>query len=67
MLLVPLHAEAAAAFEDLTRDGRDDTLSWQAREAWPNTFRRSWFIPAIELVQADRFLREAMRRFEALF
>lgn len=67
VLLVPLHAEAAAAFEDLTRDGRDDTLAWQAPEAWPNTFRRSWFIPAIELVQADRFRREAMRRFEALF
>ncbi len=67
VLLVPLHAEAAAAFEDLTRDGRDDTLSWQAPEAWPNTFRRSWFIPAIELVQADRFRRETMRRFDAIF
>ncbi len=67
VLLVPLHAEAAAAFEDLTRDGHDDTLSWQAPEAWPNTFRRSWFIPAIELVQADRFRREAMRRFDAIF
>lgn len=67
VLLVPLHAEAAAAFEDLTRDGRDDTLAWQAPEAWPNTFRRTWFIPAVELVQADRFRREAMRRFDALF
>lgn len=67
VLLVPLHAEAAAAFEDITRDGRDDTLAWQAPQAWPNTFRRTWFIPAIELVQADRFRREAMRRFDAVF
>lgn len=66
-LLVPLHAEAAAAFEDLTRSGLDDSLSWQAPEAWPNTFRRSWLVPAVELVQAERLRREAMRRFDDLF
>jgi Asp-tRNA(Asn)/Glu-tRNA(Gln) amidotransferase A subunit family amidase len=66
-LLVPLFAEAAAAFEDLTRDGLDDRLSWQADEAWPNTFRQAWFIPAIELVQSSRYRREAMRRMNAYF
>lgn len=59
-LLVPLLAEAAAAFEDLTRSGADDSLSWQADEAWPNTFRQAWFIPAIEFVQSSRLRRAAM-------
>ena len=66
-LLVPLFAEAAAAFEDLTRNDLDDRLAWQADEAWPNTFRRSWFIPAVELVQSSRYRREAMRRMAAWF
>ena len=66
-LLVPLFAEAAAAFEELTRKDLDDRLAWQADEAWPNTFRQAWFIPAIELVQASRRRREAMRRMAAWF
>jgi len=66
-LLIPLLAECAAAFEQLTRDGSDDSLSWQADEAWPNTFRRSWFIPAVELVQASRLRRRAMQAMHAWF
>ncbi|MHC4948975.1 MAG: amidase [Planctomycetota bacterium] len=60
-LLTILYAEAAAAFEELTRADLDDLLVWQDDEAWPNTFRQTWFIPAIELVQADRFRRRVMR------
>ena len=59
-LLIPLYAEAAAAFESLTRSDDDDLMTWQSPQAWPNTFRRSWFIPAIELVQADRVRRQVM-------
>jgi Asp-tRNA(Asn)/Glu-tRNA(Gln) amidotransferase A subunit family amidase len=59
-LLIPLFVEAAAAFESLTRTNRDDELSWQAPEAWPNTFRRTRLLPAIDLVQADRLRRRAM-------
>lgn len=54
-LLPILTCEAAAAFEDLTRSNQDDMLTWQAPEAWPNTFRQSWFVPANEVIQADRF------------
>jgi Asp-tRNA(Asn)/Glu-tRNA(Gln) amidotransferase A subunit family amidase len=61
VLLNVLLAEAAAAFEELTRSNRDDELKWQDPEAWPNTFRKSWFIPAIEVVQADRFRRRCMQ------
>jgi Asp-tRNA(Asn)/Glu-tRNA(Gln) amidotransferase A subunit family amidase len=56
-LVTLLVAEAAAAFEDLTRSGADDSLAWQDPEAWPNTFRAAWFVPAIEFVQAQRLRR----------
>ena len=66
-LLIPLMVEAAAAFEALTRSNRDDELSWQAPEAWPNTFRRMWLMPAINLVQADRLRRRAMEAASRFF
>lgn len=66
-LLIPLFAEAAASFESLTRSNRDDDLTWQAPEAWPNTFRKSWFIPAVELVQADRVRRQVMNGMADIF
>ncbi len=61
-LLIPLLAESAAAFEELTRSGRDDELVNQEDSAWPNTFRQSWLIPAVEHIQASRYRREAMEK-----
>jgi Asp-tRNA(Asn)/Glu-tRNA(Gln) amidotransferase A subunit family amidase len=49
-----LSAEAAAAFDDLTRSGRDSMLVRQIKNAWPNVFRASRFIPAVEYIQANR-------------
>ncbi len=49
-----LVAEAAAAFDELTRSNRDDLLVKQVRNAWPNVFRASRFIPAVEYIQANR-------------
>ena len=49
-----LTAEGAAAFDDLTRSGRDGQMVLQNRFAWPNTFRSSRFIPAVEYLQAQR-------------
>jgi Asp-tRNA(Asn)/Glu-tRNA(Gln) amidotransferase A subunit family amidase len=49
-----LSAEAAAAFDDLTRSGRDDLMVRQVKAAWPNVFRASRFIPAVEYLQANR-------------
>ncbi len=66
-LLIPLITEAAAAFEELTRGGGDDTLSWQADEAWPNSFRQAWFIPAVAAVQASRLRRRAMETMHQFF
>jgi Asp-tRNA(Asn)/Glu-tRNA(Gln) amidotransferase A subunit family amidase len=55
--------ESAAAFEPLTLDGRDDTLTWQADAAWPNTWRAARFEPAIGYVQAQRLRRRLMAEF----
>lgn len=49
-----LDAEAAAAFDDLTRSNRDDLLVAQDKYAWPNVFRAARFIPAVEYIQAQR-------------
>jgi Asp-tRNA(Asn)/Glu-tRNA(Gln) amidotransferase A subunit family amidase len=49
-----LSAEAAAAFDDITRDGRVNELSGQSPNDWPNTFRTSRFIPAVEYLRAQR-------------
>jgi len=49
-----LTAESAAAFDDLTRSGRDKLLTAQKDYDWPNTFRSARFIPAVEYIQAAR-------------
>ena len=53
-LSIILSAEAGAAFDDLTRSGKEDLLVRQIKDAWPNTFRLSRFIPAVEYIQANR-------------
>jgi Asp-tRNA(Asn)/Glu-tRNA(Gln) amidotransferase A subunit family amidase len=52
-----LFAEAAAAFEDLTLSHQVDELRVQTPDAWPNTFRQSRFLSAVDYVQADRLRR----------
>lgn len=49
-----LNAEAAAAFDELTRTDQDDLMVRQGRNAWPNVFRQARFIPAVEYIQANR-------------
>ncbi|MDH3198060.1 MAG: amidase [Candidatus Krumholzibacteria bacterium] len=58
-----LTVEAAAAFDELTRSGRDDLLVRQIKNAWPNVLRGARLVPAVEYVQANRIralLIEAM-------
>jgi Asp-tRNA(Asn)/Glu-tRNA(Gln) amidotransferase A subunit family amidase len=52
-----LFAESAAAFEEITLDHRVDELKAQVPDAWPNTFRQSRFLSAVDYVQADRLRR----------
>ena len=60
-----LTAEAGAAFDELTRSGRDDLLVRQNRGAWPTTFRRARMIPAVEYIQANRVRTMLMGEMEA--
>jgi Asp-tRNA(Asn)/Glu-tRNA(Gln) amidotransferase A subunit family amidase len=61
-----LSAEAATAFDDITRDGRVNQLSGQAPFDWPNTFRTSRFIPAVEYLRAQRARTLLMHEMEKL-
>jgi len=62
-----LTAEAAAAFDELTRSGRDKLLTAQGPDDWPNTFRSARFIPAVEYIQAARARRMAMDAVAKVF
>ncbi len=53
-----LFAESAAAFEELTLSHKVDELRVQTPDAWPNTFRQSRFISAVDFVQTDRMRRK---------
>jgi Asp-tRNA(Asn)/Glu-tRNA(Gln) amidotransferase A subunit family amidase len=52
-----LFAESAAAFEELTLNRQVDQLRMQVPDSWPNLFRQSRFLSAVDFVQADRFRR----------
>ena len=61
-----LTAESAAAFDELTRSNRDDQLARQMKDAWPNVFRVSRLIPAVEYLQASRIRTLAMQAMDKL-
>lgn len=60
-LFMILLAEAAASFDEITRTNSDDTMQWQADEAWPNSFRAARFITAIDYIQANRIRMKIMQ------
>ncbi len=62
-----LFAEAAAAFEELTLSGQDKTLKVQVPDAWPNLFRESRFLSAVDFVQADRLRRKVANEMTRVF
>jgi Asp-tRNA(Asn)/Glu-tRNA(Gln) amidotransferase A subunit family amidase len=66
-LNVILFAEGAAAFEDLTLSGHLNDLKVQVRDAWPNIFRQSRFLSAVDFVQADRLRRKVAQEMARLF
>ena len=62
-----LTAEAAAAFDELTRSDRDDLMVRQGKGAWPNTFRSGRMIPAVEYIQANRLRSRLIEQMDDLF
>jgi Asp-tRNA(Asn)/Glu-tRNA(Gln) amidotransferase A subunit family amidase len=61
-----LSAEAAASFDELTRSDRDKLLVQQGKFDWPNSFRTSRFIPAVDYVNANRLRSIAIQKWDEL-
>lgn len=57
-----LHVEAAASFDELTRDGVTEGLN-----SWPGIFHRGHFTSAVDYVRANRIRTLLIERLEALF
>ncbi len=66
-LQIILFAESAAAFEELTLSHQADELREQVPDAWPNTFRQSRFLSAVDFVQCDRFRRKVANEMARIF
>jgi Asp-tRNA(Asn)/Glu-tRNA(Gln) amidotransferase A subunit family amidase len=66
-LNIILFSEGAAAFEELTLSGATDKLKAQVPDAWPNLFRESRFLSAVDFVQADRFRRKVAQEMARVF
>lgn len=62
-----LFAEAAAAFDELVLTHKVDELKMQVPDAWPNVFRQSRFLSAVDFVQTDRFRRKVAEEMARLF
>jgi Asp-tRNA(Asn)/Glu-tRNA(Gln) amidotransferase A subunit family amidase len=62
-----LFAEAGAAFEELTLSGKLDELKAQVPDAWPNVFRQSRFLSAVDFVQTDRMRRKVAMEMARVF
>ena len=59
-----LSSEAAAAFDEFTRSDLDDKMTRQGRGDWPNSFRSSRFIPAVDYVNANRHRYLLMKKMD---
>jgi len=66
-LLAILWTEAAAAFDDLTRSGRDDELVRQVDWGWPNMFRAGQLVSAVDYLNANRVRTLVMDEMDAVF
>ena len=64
---VILFAEAAASFEQLTLSRQVDQLKMQVPDAWPNVFRQSRFLSAVDFVQCDRLRRKVAKEMARVF
>ena len=66
-LAIILNAETAAAFDEMVRSGKEDMMVRQVHDAWPNFFRYSRFIPAVEYIQANRIRYMVIQEMTKIF
>lgn len=62
-----LFAEAAAAFDELVLDHKLHEMKVQVPDGWPNAFRQSRFLSAVDFVQTDRFRRKVAVEMARIF
>jgi len=62
LLLTIWAAEAAAAFDPLTRSGKDSQMVQQWQSRYPNMFRSARFIPAVEYLTVCRLRYQVMQQ-----
>lgn len=62
ILSLIIGVESAAAFDPLTRSNKDDEMVQQNKDRWPNTFRASRFVPAVEYINACRMRYAIMQK-----
>ena len=66
MMDVVIGAECGAQFDELTRNNVDDLLTRQTKSDWPNQFRTSRFVPAVEYINAQRHRYLLMQKVNAV-
>jgi Asp-tRNA(Asn)/Glu-tRNA(Gln) amidotransferase A subunit family amidase len=59
-----LNAESAAAFDELTRSGRDALM--ETTSSWPGSFREARMIPAVEYINANRIRTLVMQQMHEM-
>lgn len=64
ILSLIIGVESAAAFDPLTRSNKDDEMVQQGKDRWPNTFRTSRFVPAVEYINACRLRNQIMTKMD---
>lgn len=66
MMNIIISGESAAAFDELTRKNIDDELTWQTKNDWPNIFRGSRFVSAVDYINANRHRYLLMQKVNAV-
>src|ERR1700694_719699 len=66
-LMPIIFAEGAASFEELALNNELGSLKVQVKDAWPNLFRESRFLSAVDFVQADRLRRKVAEEMARIF
>ena len=56
--------ESATAFDPLTRSNKDEEMVQQNKDRWPNIFRTSRLVPAVEYLTACRVRYQIMKQMD---
>lgn len=67
MMGMIIGGESAALFDEFTLTNLDDMMTRQTRSDWPNSFRISRLIPAVEYLNANRHRYLLMKSVNLLF